>query len=144
MQPKLTRQQRRRMRRHADAMAEYMAATTKHRDNTGRVRPVDRPAARALLRQGFAALIRNDCRPVVQRLTEAQARDLPGWHPTPPGASWWIAYGLDVDLCATWVMRWSLAYGPLPEAEAADATEVILLEALAAVCNQPGLGEVAR
>lgn len=71
-------------------------------------------------------------------MTEAEARALPGWRETEPGAIWWAAFGLDCDLRATWVTRWSLTYGALSEPEATDAAEVAMLEALAAACNLPG------
>ena len=139
----LSRSDRRRMRRHADAMAAVMADTALHRDHAGRLRPVNDPTARAALRRGFAAFIRNGCNPVVHRLTEVEARAMPGWRPTPPGATWWGAFGLDVDMCATWVTRWGLAEGEITEADAADAAEVVLLEALARVANVSGIpGEV--
>jgi len=145
MQPILTRQQRRQMRRHAAAVAEVMAATTMHKDRAGRISPVTDPAALAVLRRGFADLIRNDCKPLVWRLTEAEARALPCWQPTPPGATWWAAFGLDCDQRATWCARWSLTIGTLSDAEAADAAEVEMLAALAAACNAPGwTQEVAR
>ena len=145
MQRIITRADRRRMRRHAVAVAAVMATNAMHRDGDGRLRPITDPTALEVLRRGFAAVLRNDCRPVVHRLTEVEARALPGWRPTPLGATWWGAFGLDVDLRATWVTRWGLARGVMTEAEATDAAEVALLEALAAVCNVPGMpGEVAR
>lgn len=143
MKRTLTRADRRRMRRHADSIAAVMAATTLHPAG-GRLRPITDPAGLDALQRGYAAMIRAGCAPVVLRLTEAEARALPGWRPTPPGASWWLACGLDVDLRGTWVARWGLARG-LTEAEEADAAEVVLLEALARVANVSGIpGEVVR
>ena len=63
---------------------------------------------------------------------------MPGWRETPPGAAWWAAFGLDVDLRGVWVSRWSCAAG-MSEAEATDAAELVLLEALVRQCNVPGL-----
>lgn len=135
------RTDRRRMRRCADQIAAALAASALQPD--GRARAVTDPTARRVLTEGFAALIRNDCRPIVTRITHRQAASLPGHRPTPPGAQWFAAFGLDVDGRGTWATRWALTRG-LPPEEAQDAIEVRLLADLARACNASGLPAEVR
>lgn len=135
MKPILTRAERRRMLRHAEKIGAMMAARSLKSD--GRAGIVCNPTARKLLAQGYTELIRNDCKPVVQRITEAQAAALPGYCPTPAGATWWVAFGLDVDSRGTWVTRWAKMQG-LSIDDARDAVEVRLLADLARACNVRG------
>ncbi|MEI4261026.1 hypothetical protein [Roseovarius sp. D0-M9] len=125
----------RKMRRDADKIAAVLAANTLEAD--GRAGVVVNPTARKVLARGYADLIRNGCKPVVQRITETEAASLPGYRPTPPGATWWAAFGLDVDGRGTWVSRWAQVRG-LPPEEARDAVEVRLLADLGRACNASG------
>lgn len=137
-----TRTDRRRMRRHADQIAAILAASVLQPD--GRGCPVIDPTARKVLTDGFAAMIRNNCRPITMPITHRQAASLPGYCRTPPGAQWFAAFGVDVDGRGTWVTRWSLVAG-LPPEEARDLVETRLLADLARACNSSGLiAEVGR
>lgn len=138
MQP--TRQQRRRLRRNAEPVAAVLAASALESD--GGMRPITDATARKVLRDGFAEMIRNNCNPVVQRITHAQAASLPGYRPTPPGAQWWAAFGLDVDGRGTWITCWA-AFSDLPPEEARDLIEVRLLQDLARAANVSGLTQEA-
>ena len=132
---KLNRAAIRRMRKDADKVAALLAANTLGHD--GRAGIVSNPTARKVLARGYAEMIRNKCRPVVLRLTHAEAASLPGNGPAMPGADWFAAFGLDVDGRGTWVSRWAMVRG-LPPEEARDAIEVRLLADLARACNSPG------
>lgn len=131
-----TRQDRRRMRRCADQTAAIMAATALQPGN--RACAVTDPVARRVLTNGFASMIREGCRPVVQRITDREAASLPGYCRTPQGAQWFAAFGLDVDGRGTWVTRWSITRGLSPD-EARDLIEVRLLSDLARTANVTGL-----
>lgn len=139
----IPRAERRRLHRHAVVVAEILAASVLTRD-AGRYVPIPDPVAQNVLQRGFTALLRNDCRPVVHRLTDAEAACLPGYTATPPGALRFAAFGLDRDRRGTFVHRW--AWAPdLTEAELSDAAEVAVLAALAGACNVSGLAlEIAR
>jgi hypothetical protein len=130
------RADRRRMRRGADRIAAVLAASALQPD--GRARAVTNTNARRVLTDGFAAVLRNNCRPITMRITPLQAASLPGYCRTPPGAQWWAAFGLDVDGRGTWVTRWALIEG-LPPDEARDLVEVRLLADLAREANVSGL-----
>lgn len=130
------RQDRRRMRRCADSAAALMAATALKPG--GHTCAVTDPIARRVLTNGFAAMIREGCTPVVQRITDKEAASLPGYCRTPQGAQWFAAFGLDVDGRGTWVTRWSITHGLSPE-EARDLIEVRLLSDLARNANVTGL-----
>lgn len=133
---KLNRAVIRKMRKNADEIAAVLAANSLHPN--GRAGIVFNPTACKVLAAGYARLIRNNCKPFVMRITEAEAASLPGYCLTPPGATWWAAFGLDVDQRGTWVSRWAQVAG-LPPEEARDAIEVRLLADLARACNVPGL-----
>lgn len=126
---------RRRMARNADTIGAIMAARCLDPDGGGCT--VSNPTARKTLAHGFSEVIRNGCKPLVQQITDAEAASLPGYCQTPPGATWWAAFGLDVDGRGTWVSRWAQVRG-LPPEEARDAIEVRLLADLARACNVPG------
>lgn len=126
----------RKSRKHPHPVADAMAARALRPD--GRASTVRNPTARKVLAWGFTELFGNRCRPVVRRLTEAEAASLPGYCPTPPGAEWFAAFGLDVDGRGTWSTCWALVRG-LPPEEARDQIEIRLLADLARACNLPGL-----
>lgn len=132
---KLNRAAIRAMRKDADKIAAVLAMNTLKDD--GRVGIVTNPTARKVLARGYAEMIRNGCKPVVLRLTAAEAVSLPGNRPAMPGADWFAAFGLDVEGRGTWVSCWAMVRG-LPPQEARDAIEVRLLADLARVCNSPG------
>jgi hypothetical protein len=133
---KLTRTKRRQMRRNADRIAAVLAAGALESD--GGMRAVTDPTARRVLREGYAEMIRNGCKPITNRITHKQAASLPGCRPTPPGAQWWIALGLDCDGRGTWTARWAYAPG-LPPDDVRDLIEVKLLADLARAANVSGL-----
>jgi len=122
-------------RKHPHPIAAIMAASALRAD--GRASNVRNPTARKVLGRGFTELFRNSCKPVVLRITDPEAASLPGYCPTPPGAQWFAAFGLDVDGRGTWVSRWAYVRG-LPPEEARDQIEVRLLADLARACNVPG------
>ena len=125
----------RRAKKNADQIAALMAANTLQPD--GRPGIMSNSCARKVLARGFADLIRNNCKPVVLRVTDAEAGSLPGCTPTPKGAQSYCAFGLDVDGRGTWCLRWAYVRGLTPE-EARDAIEVRMLADLARLCNVPG------
>jgi hypothetical protein len=129
----------RRAKKNADHIAALMAANALQPD--GGFGIMANSCARKVLARGYADLIRNACKPVVQRLTEPEAASLPGYCPTPPGAEWFAAFGLDVDGRGTWVLRWAFVRG-LPPEEARDQIEVRLLADLARACNASGFPAV--
>ncbi|NCQ23688.1 MAG: hypothetical protein GW798_04500 [Roseovarius sp.] len=122
-------------KRHAAKIAALLAANALQADGSNGI--VVNPTARKTLARGYAAMIRNGCKPVVQRLTETEAASLPGYCRTPPGAEWFAAFGLDVAQRGTWVTRWALVRG-LPPEDARDMIEVRLLADLAQACNVAG------
>ena len=123
------------LKKHADTVADIMASTSLQKGDWAGV--VSNPTARKVLTRGYAKMIRNRCKPVVLRLTPAEAESLPGSRRALPGADWFAAFGLDVDGRGTWVSRWVVACG-LPPEEVRDAIEVRLLTDLARACNSPG------
>ena len=125
----------RRAKKNADKIAALMATNTLQPD--GRPGIMSNSCARKVLARGYAEMIRNGCKPVVLRLTPAEAASLPGNRPAMPGADWFAAFGLDVDARGTWVSRWAYVRG-LPPEEARDQIEVRMLADLARACNVPG------
>ena len=96
------------------------------------------PTARKVLAWGVIELFRKSCQPVVLRITETKAAFLPGYHPTPQGAQWFAAFGLDVNGRGTWVLGWAYVRG-LPPEKARDQIEVRLQADLACACNVPSV-----
>jgi len=132
----LTRHQRRRLRKDAARTARVIAATTMHRTVDGRLDVLRDPVALGALERGFRALLKNNCRPVVQELTPDEGERLrnPGYVPSPPlpGVRHWLACGLDVETRGTFTTCWTCMAG-MTEAER------IALEDLAAACNVAGV-----
>jgi hypothetical protein len=129
------------MQRNARPLAELFASMILHVDALGRKRPVSPGASRKVLERGFAAMLRNNCRPVVLKLTDQEASTLPEYDPSLQGAEWRAAFGFDVDRRATFVVRSSVAQGlsgPDALRLAADLADVNILEALATACNCSG------
>ncbi|NHQ75187.1 hypothetical protein HAT86_12045 [Roseovarius gahaiensis] len=122
-------------KKNADKIAAVMAQNALQPD--GRNGFVSNPTARKVLARGFADLIRNNCKPIVLRVTAAEAGSLPGCSPTPKGAQSFCAFGLDVGGRGTWCLRWAFVRG-LPPEEARDQIEVRMLADLARVCNVSG------
>jgi hypothetical protein len=132
---KMNRAAIRAAKKNADKIAALMAANALQDD--GRPGIMANPTARKVLARGYADLIHNNCKPIVQRITETEAASLPGYRPTPPGAEWFAAFGFDVDGRGTWITRWAYVRG-LPPEEARDQIEVRLLADLARACNASG------
>src|SRR6056297_47473 len=119
-------------RKHPRPITAIMTAR-ELRDNT-----LCHPTARKVLAWGVIELFRKSCQPVVLRITETKAAFLPGYHPTPQGAQWFAAFGLDVNGRGTWVLGWAYVRG-LPPEKAHDQIEVRLLADLACASNVPGV-----
>ena len=139
---RITRAQRRHLRRNADTVAPLLARTTLHRAADGRLELTTDPIALAALERGFRAMLRGNCRPIVQELTPeegARLRD-PGSLPPPPlpGLRHWGAFGVDVAGCGTFSTTWTAVRG-LPETEVRAEAERIALEHLAEAANTAGL-----
>lgn len=119
-----------------------MAGTAMHRTADGRLEYLSDPVALATVERGYLALLRNNCRPVVQEITHDEGARLrsPTHAPAPPfdGVRHWAAFGLDVDGRATFSTCWALMHGA-SEADAAAEAERIALEQLAGACNVSGL-----
>ncbi len=94
---------------------------------SGPGRTVSDPLAIQVLERGFAHLLRHGGKPHVLRVSEAQALAFDPWQPT-PGASWFMAVGLDRLGRASYVLRPLLPGAACPVADRRVIEAALLAE----------------
>lgn len=132
------RQARKAMAANAKGLALKLSRTAMDYDQAGSIVRVSDERAQAVLARVFERMLRAGGKPQVMRLTEAQAQAFPRAGGSPvPGASAWLAAGVDRAGLATFVLRWLGAPGldPIAERELAEAT---LRAVLSVECERPG------
>lgn len=133
-----SRELRRRMAADAKALSVRLSRTAMDYDDRGRLVRVSDPRAQAVLRRAFELMLRAGGRPQVLQLAEAEAGAFPrGSAPPAPGATPWLAVGVDAAGLATYCLRWLHVQHLDPEARRA-CVEVAMLDVLAQACSNPG------
>lgn len=129
--PRLTRSQRRMLRRHADRIAALMADTCTDYTADGQLVPVTDPVAILSLQSAFAAMLRAGGRPMALKITRKVAMAFPGRHRIPDerfGAQSWLAVGLDPTGRGTYSLRHLEVIAPDPSQTDAYAARGMLSE----------------
>lgn len=142
---KLSRNVRRLMRTHAEAVARDLARTCLDFNAAGKLEPVRDARAVAALERAFLAMARNGGEPAVIAISEDAASAFPRQQPSNGGAlvKPWLAVGLDQAGLATYAMRRIFALG-LSEAEERDLAEVTMLAELGLALNVAGFPVQAK
>lgn len=138
---RLTRAQRRAMKRKAPATAAIMAACCFDFLKDG-MKPITHPEAVAALTRAFRRLIEAGGRPVAVPVSETEALGFPERKADHlPGAVTWLAVGLDVQGRGSYALHSALSDD---RATAHDVARTLALSRLADVCAVPGFPPIAK
>jgi hypothetical protein len=139
-----SRDKRPRMAAEAKALSLRLSRTVMDYDARGSLVRVSDPRAQALLRRAFELLLRAGGKPQVLQMAEAEAAAFPRGRAAPaPGATPWLAVGVDAAGMATYCLRWAYVQHLEPEARRA-CVEVAMLEVLAQAWSDPGFPVAGR